>query len=266
MRRRSARKSASLVAGVVTSPISTPHRRITSQRIRISASRHWRVTSRLTSLRWWKKHGIAYHEKTLGQLFCDGSAQQIIDMLLAECEAAGVTIQLDQAATHIAKTEDGFQVTLADGSVIKAEKLVIATGGPSIPKMGATGWGYGIAEQFGLSVIPPRAALVPFTLDDTLLADIKPLAGVSLDAIVSCNGMSFREGMLFTHRGLSGPSILQISSYWHEGDDITINLTPDIDALDALKTARETTPKIDVQSFMSQTDSEETSAVSLCAT
>lgn len=199
-----------------------------------------------------EKHGITYHEKTLGQLFCDDSAKQIIQMLLDECEAAKVTLQLETSVTQLEKLKDGFALTLSDGSQLTCESVTIATGGPSIPKMGATGWGYEIAEQFGLQIVEPRAALVPFTLDEAILTKLKPLSGVSVDSIARCNQAEFREGMLFTHRGLSGPSILQISSYWQEGDSITLNLLPEIDVLAELKALRETHPKQEIQTVLTQ--------------
>ncbi len=194
-----------------------------------------------------EKHEIAYHEKTLGQLFCDGSAKQIIQMLLDECEAAKVEIKLE---TSVQKIEDNFTLTLNNGDALTCDSLVIATGGPSIPKMGATGWGYEVAKQFGLKLIEPRAALVPFTLDENNLAKLKPLAGVSLPAIASANGTSFTEGMLFTHRGLSGPSILQISSYWKQGDALELNLLPEKPLLEELKQARESNPKQEIQTTL----------------
>lgn len=190
-----------------------------------------------------ERHGIAYHEKTLGQLFCDGSSQQIIDMLLKECADAGVQIRLQ---TSVEKLEAGYALTLSDGSNVQAESVVIATGGPSIPKMGASAWGYKVAEQFGLKMVPPRAALVPFTLQTPLTE----LAGVSLPVRASCNGTHFDEAMLFTHRGLSGPAILQISSYWQSGDVLHLNLLPNQDALAVLKHAREEHSKQDVQTVL----------------
>jgi predicted Rossmann fold flavoprotein len=182
------------------------------------------------------RHGIAWHEKTLGQLFCDGSSQQIIDMLIKECHPA--TIQTDTSVSAVEKTMDGFFLTTSRGSY-QCNSLVIATGGPSIPKMGASGFGYEIARQFGLTVIEPRAALAPLTFSDDILSMARDLSGVSVEkADVRCNGISFREGLLFTHRGLSGPSILQISSYWSPGDEIIIDLAPDHDLLAILKQAR----------------------------
>jgi predicted Rossmann fold flavoprotein len=194
-----------------------------------------------------ESHGIAYHEKTLGQLFCDGSSKEIIQMLLSECETAGVTLQLE---TEITELKPGYQITTSHGQSLQCESFVVATGGPSIPKMGATGWGYEIAGQFGLSLIPPRPALVPFTLEEEMLATLKPLAGVSLEAIASNHRTQFREGMLFTHRGLSGPSILQLSSYWQEGEAISLNLLPDQKLLDWLKTQRENHPKQEIRTAL----------------
>ena len=189
-----------------------------------------------------ERYGIAYHEKTLGQLFCDDSSQQIIDMLLAECRDAGARLRLDTRISAVAKTAEGFEVATDRGD-FRCGSLVVATGGPSIPKMGASGFGYKVAESFGLKIVPPRAALVPLTFDAALLAQLKELAGVSVDAVVSCGKARFAEGLLFTHRGLSGPSILQISSYWSEGDEIAIDLAPGIDVLPALKETRRTNPK-----------------------
>lgn len=189
-----------------------------------------------------EKHRIAWHEKTRGQLFCDGSSQQIIDMLLDECAAAGVTLHLGTKVSSVARREDGFSV-VTDRGEIRGQSLVVATGGPSIPKMGSSGFGYKIAEQFGLKMIPPRAALVPLTFDEALLARSRDLAGVSVDAVVSCNGTQFDEAMLFTHRGLSGPAILQISSYWREGDDIQIDMVPGRDVFAVLKEMRRDHPR-----------------------
>ncbi len=189
-----------------------------------------------------QKHGIAYHEKTRGQLFCDGSSQQIIDMLLDEFRSAKAHLHLNAHISLVAKTESGFVVT-TDRGVQRSRSLVIATGGPSIPKMGSSGFGYKIAQQFGLKVIPPRAALVPLTFDAAMLAQFKELSGTSVDAVVSFEKTSFDEALLFTHRGLSGPAILQISSYWREGRDIVIDMAPEVDLLTALKQLRRDHPK-----------------------
>lgn len=199
-----------------------------------------------------EKHGIAYHEKTLGQLFCDGSSKQIITMLVSECAAVGVEIRLNVAIKEVGLSPGGFALTIGQEEVLETDSLVIATGGPSIPKMGATGWGYDIARQFGLTLVPPRAGLVPLTLDEAMLEKLRPLAGISLEAVVSCNGMRFREGLLFTHRGLSGPSILQISSYWREGDEVAINFAPEVDVLSRLKETRQSSPKLEVHTVLAQ--------------
>ena len=186
-----------------------------------------------------KKHKIKFHEKTLGQLFCDESATQIIAMLLEECRMAKAVVQTETAIAQIEKREGGFRLFTNRGQY-ECDALVIATGGPSIPKMGATGFGYEVAKQFGLNVIPPRAGLVPLTFDVDLLALTKGLSGVSVDpAAVRCGKTVFHEALLFTHKGLSGPAILQISSYWTGGDTVTIDLCPGRDMLAALKDARQ---------------------------
>ena len=171
-----------------------------------------------------EKHQIAYHEKTLGQLFCDGSAQQIVAMLEAECRAAGVRIQTNVNLEQVSK-EDGFLLRAANDE-FQAESLVVATGGLSIPKMGATGFGYDLARKFGLKIVEPRPALVPFTFNKDDAAHFCDLAGVSTDVIASIGAQSFREKMLITHRGLSGPAILQISSYWRPGQAVSLDLAP----------------------------------------
>ncbi len=182
-----------------------------------------------------ERHGIAWHEKTLGQLFCDDSAKQIIRMLTDEMKAAGVTLSLGLGVKAIARDGERFTVDLDDGTRVSTASLVVATGGKSIPKMGATGWGYDVARQFGLRVTETRPALVPLTFEPGLLEQLKPLAGVAVDAVVKAVPASpspkgdrpqFKEAMLFTHRGLSGPSILQISSYWREGEAITVDMAP----------------------------------------
>ncbi len=174
-----------------------------------------------------QKHRIAYHEKELGQLFCDDSSKQIVRMLLDECEAAGVTIETSCAVSHVRKNDSGFSVTTARGEV-QAESLVVASGGLSIPSMGASGFGYELARQFGHEVLPTRAGLVPLTLSGKHQEYYQDLAGVALPAVETRVGkQSFRAGLLFTHRGISGPSILQISSYWQPGDDLRTDLLPD---------------------------------------
>lgn len=174
-----------------------------------------------------EKHGIRYHEKTLGQQFCDGSSRQIIEMLLKECARGGVSVRSGIEVDDVEKFDD-FRVTTSDG-VFASKALVIATGGLSFPKLGATNFGYRIARKFGLRVTAVRPALVPLTFD-AKNQPLQSLSGVSLPVKTATNGASFREGMLVTHRGLSGPAILQISSYWREGDTISIDLLPDIDA------------------------------------
>jgi predicted Rossmann fold flavoprotein len=189
-----------------------------------------------------EKYGIAYHEKTLGQLFCDGSSRQIIDMLLEECRIAGARLQLGTRISKVAKIDDGFEIGTDQGDY-RSRSLVVATGGPSIPKMGASGFGYKIAQEFGLKVVPPRAGLVPLTFDTAWLEQHKDLAGVSVDAVVRCGKASFAEALLFTHRGLSGPAILQISSYWQECEEITIDMAPGVDVFAKLKESRRDQPK-----------------------
>lgn len=171
------------------------------------------------------RHGIAWHEKTLGQLFCDGSAKQIVAMLLDECPDDAVTLSLGHSITNISHRDAQYHVEYG-GKSASAPSLVIATGGPSIPKMGATGLAYDIARQFGLKVVEPRPALVPLTLggEETLF---RSLSGVSAPVIASCGKTAFREAALFTHKGLSGPAILQISSYWRHGEPVSINFLPD---------------------------------------
>jgi predicted Rossmann fold flavoprotein len=183
------------------------------------------------------RHRIPWHEKTLGQLFCDGSAREIIDMLLAEMRGAGVALRLSATVDRIDKTEAGFDVAVGGGR-IAAGALVIATGGKSIPKMGATGFAYEIARQFGLAVTETRPALVPLTFDVSLLERLKGLAGVAVDARVSAGKTSFEEAILFTHRGVSGPAILQVSSYWREGQEIAVDMAPGADVFEALRAAR----------------------------
>lgn len=175
------------------------------------------------------KYGIAWHEKTLGQLFCDDSAQQIVDMLVAECEKGKVTTRLRSEVLGIERDEQGFTLQL-NGDSVQTSRLVIASGGLSMPGLGATPFGYKVAEQFGLKVLPTRAGLVPFTLHKPLLEQLQVLSGVSVPSVISAeNGVSFRESLLFTHRGLSGPAVLQLSSYWEPGEYVSVNLLPDTD-------------------------------------
>lgn len=178
-----------------------------------------------------EKHGIAYHEKTLGQLFCDHSAKDIIAMLLDEMAQVGCEIRLKTSLGTVERTDAGFSLVLAgDGAgKVRCRHFVVACGGKSIPKMGATGLGYQIAERFGLAVTETRPALVPLTFGEDMLDGFREIAGVAVDARVSCGKAAFKEALLFTHRGLSGPSILQISSYWREKQPIRIALLPDVD-------------------------------------
>ncbi len=188
-------------------------------------------------------HGIAWHEKTLGQLFCDRSAQDIIGMLLGLVAQAKAQVWLQTQVQEIAHDGDGFRVRLNhDGKdvTVTARNLVVATGGKSIPKMGATGLAYQIAAQFGLGVTETRPGLVPFTFGDGIFA---PLAGTALQVVAEAGSAHFREAMLFTHRGLSGPAMLQISSYWHDGEKVRINLTPGTDMVEALRFQRRTAGK-----------------------
>jgi predicted Rossmann fold flavoprotein len=196
-----------------------------------------------------RAYGIAFHEKALGQLFCDGPSVQVVNLLTAEMGKAGVTLELATTIEAVERADAGFRVRLSSGEV-SATSLVIATGGKSIPRMGATGLGYRLAEQFGLAVTETRPALVPLTFEPRMLERLAPLSGISTDAIVTANGRSFREALLFTHRGLSGPAILQVSSYWREGDAIAIDLLPDVDIAAALKTARTATPKLALQTVL----------------
>lgn len=207
--------------------------------------------------------GIAWHEKKLGQLFCDGSAQQIIDMLVSGCHENGVTLKTDTTVNEVSKQEDAFYIKTTAGD-FTTPKLVIAAGGKSIPKIGASGFGYRIAEQFGLEVVEPRPALVPLTFEGAVKDMAKDLAGVSVDAAVSTKAKGklpkgrrgkppkFQDGFLFTHRGLSGPSILQISSFWREGDDIAVNLSPMEDISEALKARRTGGGKLTFQTALTE--------------
>lgn len=197
------------------------------------------------------RHQIAWHEKTLGQLFCDDSAKDIVRMLLDEMQTGGVELRLGIDVAAIEKAEAGFRIETSEGQ-IEARALVIATGGKSIPKMGATGFAYKVAEQFGLAVTETRPGLVPLTLEPGQLAELAPLAGVAVDAEVRHGKTAFREALLFTHRGLSGPAILQISSYWREGDAITLSLEPDVDFSAVLKAARRENGRQAVQTVLAQ--------------
>ena len=198
-----------------------------------------------------KKHEIAFHEKTLGQLFCDISSRQIIGMLLKECADGAVEIRLETSVGKIKKSENLFEIEIGD-ELIHSESLVIATGGLSIPKIGATGFGYDVARQFGLKIKQTIPALVPLTLAEEILCKTRNLSGVAVDAIVSCGKINFREAILFTHRGLSGPAILQISSYLQRGEKIVINLLPEIDVLVQLQEAKKSQSRQQLPSFFAQ--------------
>lgn len=197
-----------------------------------------------------KTHGIAFHEKTLGQLFCDGPSTQLITMLLTEMSSHGAELGLSTHIEKIEKTDGGFIIHHSEGTHA-CESVVIATGGKSIPKMGATGFGYDIATRFGLRLVETRPALVPLTLEPNMLERLRPLAGVSVDAEISCGKARFAEALLFTHRGLSGPAILQISSYWREGDEIRINMLPQADLLQALREHRSSNGRQALQTALS---------------
>lgn len=184
-----------------------------------------------------EKHGIAYHEKKLGQLFCDESAKQIVEMLADECRRNGVQILTQCATDSIAHKDGRFELQTQRGA-FECSSLVVACGGLSFPTMGASDFGFRVARQFGLEVLPLRAALVPLTLDGRELAMANEISGVSIDSIASNDQKAFRENLLFTHRGLSGPSILQISSYWRECEDISLDLLPELDAADWLLQAK----------------------------
>jgi predicted Rossmann fold flavoprotein len=197
-----------------------------------------------------EKHGIRYHEKELGQLFCDESSKLIVRMLLDECAAAGVEVRTGCAVTQVAKVDGGFLVQTAEGPV-HATSLVVATGGLSIPSLGATGFGYDLARQFGHAVLPTRAGLVPLTLSGKHQERYQDLAGVALPVSEARMGrQSFRAGLLFTHRGVSGPAILQISSYWQPGDDLRLDLSPEVDAADWLVTQRAERPAAELKNVL----------------
>ena len=198
-----------------------------------------------------EQHNIKFHEKKLGQLFCDGSSQLIIDMLLDECEKAGIALLKETVVKDIYKNDDKYSVEIID-NIYSSPSLVIATGGLSIPKIGATKFGYEIAKKFNLNIIAPSAALVPLTFSDNILKMCKDLSGVSQDAIVSYGKTFFKEGMLFTHRGLSGPSILQISSYWKLTNEIDVNLCPELNVFEYLENKKKSNSKQDLTTIVSE--------------
>jgi predicted Rossmann fold flavoprotein len=197
-----------------------------------------------------ERHRIRYHEKTLGQLFCDGSARQIVDMFVAESAASGVDLRLGHRVIEITRN-DRFRI-VTDKGVFAAPALVIATGGLSIPKIGASRFAYDLAARFDLPIVEPRPGLVPFTVAGETLALCRSLAGLSVDAVVGCGSENFRENILFTHRGLSGPAILQISSYWRPGETISIDLLPNLDAATHLKERKRARPRAELASVLSE--------------
>ncbi|TWB16033.1 hypothetical protein FBZ99_103405 [Rhizobium sp. ERR 1071] len=198
-----------------------------------------------------ERHGIGWHEKTLGQLFCDDSAKDIIRMLTDEMRAAGAQLRLRTEISGIEQKAGGYRVSTSEGA-FEASSLVVATGGKSIPKMGATGFAYRIAEQFGVPVVETRPGLVPLTLDPQLLQRLAPLSGIAAPAEIRHGKTAFREALLFTHRGLSGPAILQISSYWREGEDITVAIEPDIDIFALLKKAKQVNGRQSAQTALAE--------------
>ena len=197
-----------------------------------------------------ERHRIPYHEKTLGQLFCDGSAREILAMLLAECAAAHVDLRVGHNVTEITRA-DSFRIETDHGN-FTAPALVLATGGLSIPKLGATSFAYDAARRFGLTVIDPEPGLAPLKLTGETLELCQSLSGVSVDAIVTCGRQNFRENILFTHRGLSGPAILQISSYWRRGDTLSINLAPTLEPLSFLKDRKRSRPKAELKNILAE--------------
>ncbi|MFT5349583.1 MAG: putative Rossmann fold flavoprotein [Planctomycetota bacterium] len=197
------------------------------------------------------KHKIAYHEKKLGQLFCDNKSKDILDMLLKESQEAGVKVRTHCVIGKVNPLTDGFELVSNLGTV-KCHSLVVASGGLSIPKMGATAFGYELAKQFGLNLVPGRAGLVPFTLDKIVLDKLVQLSGSSLEVIAKCGEMSFREKLLFTHRGLSGPAMLQISSYWRPGDELILDLLPDINFFEVLQARQQSRPRSELKSIAAE--------------
>ena len=198
-----------------------------------------------------QKHNIKFHEKKLGQLFCDKSAQQVIDMLLLECQMANVNLKKETTITNV-KKQDGQYIIAVNADRYCCDSLIIATGGLSIPKIGASKFGYELAKQFNLNIIEPLPALVPLTFSEKILSMCKELSGLSLETLISVNKIFFEEGMLFTHRGLSGPSILQISSYWKLGNNIKINLSPKLDIYNHLVNKKKINPKLDIKIIISE--------------
>ncbi|RLJ41042.1 hypothetical protein BCF46_2830 [Litoreibacter meonggei] len=209
--------------------------------------------------------GIPWHEKTLGQLFCDRSAKDIIAMLLDHMEKAGVCVKLGVSVTSVARKHEGFKIETSSGP-LQCESLVIASGGKSIPKMGASGFGYRVAEQYGLSIVETRPALVPLTFAEQELEQTRPLTGTSVQANVSCGAANFSEGLLFTHRGLSGPSILQISSYWREGDTLNVNLAAPANVAEELKAMRSESGRVSIKNALARVIPEKLATIVIAET
>ena len=198
-----------------------------------------------------KKHNIKFHEKKLGQLFCDQSAQQIVDMLILECQIAKVNLMKETIITEVGKKDDQYFIVTVNNKYF-SNSLVIATGGLSVPKIGASKFGYDIAHKFNMNIIETLPALVPLTFNERILKMCKELSGLSLEAVVFFDKIFFQEGMLFTHRGLSGPSILQISSYWKLGANIKINLSPKLDIFKLLEKEKKLNPKHDIINIITE--------------
>ena len=231
-----------------TNEATAPDRFISANpRFCVSALRRYSAQDFIALVR---RHGIAFHEKTLGQLFCDGSARQIVDMLLAECAAGGVTLRLGTAVTEISRA-DAFTVSTTAGS-FEAPCLVLATGGLSIPKLGATGFAHDLAQRFGLPLTPIRPGLVPLTFTDAELALMQPLSGVALPVLARANKAVFPEAMLFTHRGLSGPAVLQASSYLSAADALTLDMLPGQDAAAALIEGKRRRPRAEARTVLAE--------------
>jgi len=197
------------------------------------------------------QYEIDYEERSHGQLFCLGSAKEILSMLLAECELGDVLVKCKQEVSTISRTSSEFELTI-NGDHYRCDDLVVATGALSIPTMGASGFGYDVATQFGHNILPRRAGLVPFTFSDSFRDISERLSGIAVDAIVSCNSFSYHENILFTHRGLSGPAVLQVSNYWNEGEPIKIELMPGVDKRELLYSAKRDEPKIKLRTLLSR--------------
>ena len=198
-----------------------------------------------------ERHGITYHEKELGQLFCDRSAKLIVQMLVDECREAGVRIEVDSIIRGVERSAEGFALETSRGPAL-AEALVVASGGLSIPKMGATGFGYELAKRFEHGVVPTRAALVPLTFSENELARYRDLSGIGLSVEAGCSGGRFAAPMLFTHRGISGPAILQISSYWQPGNELVMNLLPNVDMLEWLESRQQSRPEAELKTVLGE--------------